>query len=908
MLRVLVKIFIFLLCVLCTSHLVLQYTPLNYYKSEIRRALKKRFNVDIIVQGDLKFYILPFPHFQLNDVKVSSNDEPLFESQTIELYGLNTPSRLFETLDLRKVRLEKVDFYADQIKKYIYSTSLLQKSLKVEALEIVGSNAYVLYSDTGGSKTRYAQNININVNYGLEGNGRAMSIGGTFEVFGRPFSITGNLKTGRGDFDERGTMHISLEDSFTLVKLEGDTNKLLMEPTLKGRITGYLKKLNAKSGKTEIDQTAASIDAQLDLHDDAVEITQIMINTDSLKKLQGVVKLGLSKKNKKLDVNMSASSVNIDDIKLFDRHSDSLNHIEFTSGFARTFDVLATYLVNSKVNISVDALELHSQQLKNLVVDIGDEEGRTILNELSVYLPGDAKLQLNGVIDTNEVRSKFTGDIAFASRDLGSFIQWFGGQPSRSNLWKSILFKSKIAVLPNMIKVSQIRSILDDTTLVGSAYARGSHIAELQFDYDLKLHQVNMDNLGLSEAFDKLLTKLYIADLDRSGRMHDILTGDYLWLRGITSRTHLKLDIEKAVFKNNVYPDVKLSMMVQPNVIEVDRLRVDSDVANFDSFLTFDIRTFKPSITANIDFKHLDAIAFYHRIFPSTVALKQSFLDYVGKIDSSKNEIEYLLLPRTPSYFNFFSANNYNARIALKASKFSIGEQVVDSLDGTLKLFNGVFMLENSKCDIFDGTLVVDGNIAIMTPVPSVALSFALYNFNPDRLITTLGGQGGQLKGYVNVSGLLGTSGTNIDEMFDSVEGKGTLIGKQVEVGGFDLNKVLTALELPIPAADKLTQINYYIKQGVTKFDSITGQLNLQKRIVNVENCLLKSSRVSGAFSGAYDTSTNLMSTLSKFSFIPYGSTMPIQVKYNGKGSLRNRNVAIDMASIFADIKYRNNK
>ncbi|MBY0408310.1 MAG: AsmA family protein [Rickettsiales bacterium] len=174
--------------------------------------------------------------------------------------------------------------------------------------------------------------------------------------------------------------------------------------------------------------------------------------------------------------------------------------------------------------------------------------------------------------------------------------------------------------------------------------------------------------------------------------------------------------------------------------------------------------------------------------------------------------------------------------------------------------------------------------------VPGFSVSVAFLNGNLHDFLYDLTGRD-NIQGGLSVSATLATSGVNYLSWIQQAEGKAVLVGRGVNVQGFNLKGVVDAVNISRTSSDVANSVNMVIGSGSTMF-SVDGNVNIKNGLLRTPGMNLRTENIMGSFTGEVRMLKWEMDLTTMFQFPEMSSeTIPtMTVQLSGpldKGELR---------------------
>lgn len=908
----------------------LQFAKFNHLKKEIIAEVEKQHKVKLRFKGDVKLKLLPLPHFQFQGVNLKTMaNQSLLKSPKVSIYP---KSYIFWTqkpmlANTGKIKIYHANINFSNIDEFQERDSLLRDSL-FPSLELIDS---VIERNIDG-KYNVTSNCITKLNAHIKFSPQQFYTEAMFEfnnepinmLLTLPFAATSKDATTLQVFNQAMEINfigdtIAIEQSVQEVKGNVEMKVLDFEK-LMAQINA-----NLMLGKILKNENLV-LKANLQVNKEQLKIDNLNINSKNIKDAHLTFYLNYLK-DLLLELKINVTSVNFDAMVHDIIHDNSTFQIvdSICLWLMQKFDFAVSPKLAFNANLNINEIVFNQAAIKDLKLqadglsgDIQQNNGNIAINSMSMQLPDGGAFSLNGVISHNEIRPKFEGDIQIQSKEAQKLLKWFKvGDNKNIQDINNIEIKTKITLIPHSIRLDDIRAAIGQYIFIGDLNLREGSDQRINYLAQLRFNNINADNFGIGEIIDDIITKLYISDPDRTGEVHTKLTNDFRWLRTIHNNFDLDISINEMLFKNKKYRDCNFVFAIGANKFALERIAFTSDLARMHGFISLILPTFRPYIDINMAFDFLDT-QFLSDIFPSFKTLDEAVNKYYTELavieekqTTAENNDKQAAIPSNSSpnelllnTVNFFGANNYDGKIKFKAQNLIHDKTNYDKIDISVVLNNGVLLIDKSSFNGFNGSIVFNGNITLLSAIPSIAISFALHNVDPGLLTETLFNFN-KIKGYMSVSGSMSTSGTSINNMLQRLQAEMLVVGKRIVIQGFDLGEMIGVPDLDMSLVDQNKRLQYYTQYGETIFDNLKGKISVAGGMADFTNFALDNNRASGSFSARYSLMHKLINSIVRFSFIPIGTAKPLNIQYTAKGHLDNLEVEASLTELQ---KYITNK
>lgn len=132
--------------------------------------------------------------------------------------------------------------------------------------------------------------------------------------------------------------------------------------------------------------------------------------------------------------------------------------------------------------------------------------------------------------------------------------------------------------------------------------------------------------------------------------------------------------------------------------------------------------------------------------------------------------------------------------------------------------------------------------------VPGFSISIAFLNGDLKELLSDLTGRS-NISGGVSVSATLATSGVNYLSWIQQAEGKMVMVGRGVNVQGFNLKGIVDAVNISRTSSDVANSVNMVVGTSNTNF-SVDGNVNIKNGMLRTPGMTLRSENIIGSLTG----------------------------------------------------------
>lgn len=497
---------------------------------------------------------------------------------------------------------------------------------------------------------------------------------------------------------------------------------------------------------------------------------------------------------------------------------------------------ISFYIDNKGDNSRLMLSNLKLDNINNYNFIIGDfiYEGNNINNTLNLLY-----LKKYIVIDAEELDYKINSKIIFTPKEISLF-------DISGKLGKNGVFTGNIA------------TIKDNLT---------NYNLDIKFE-NLKINDFNMP---LFEHRAKIL-------LDKSD--DDNYYSYFRWFRTLYSTYNLRFEFSDTEFSGEKITKFTNSIILEPGVASF-KGEVESDFANGNYDINLMAKDIIPKLSVNIQGDSLN----YNLI--DKLFLGFMHKDNVIEDKSKENQIKSEFW--SSEDFKLFKIQKINSNFDIQLKNIQFAKQNIENYKFNGHTSGDIFYVDNLYFNIFGGTLQTRGNISFFD---NVLYQFSLnaVNINTRDLFTKFIPDFKNLEGSATITGSFITKGNNPKELISNFSASGNFAAPELNINGIDAD-VLVDVALKRQNIDKnivLDSIEAVLHNGNTVVMNTTGSFAAKDGIFKISDTSFRTRFSNAAFVMSLDLNNMLMSSDSKFLFMPYNSTVPIVYSIAKIGSLTN--------------------
>lgn len=912
--------------------LLLAYVPshLNVFdgmKDSVQNSFNQSTGYKMIVNGDLRLDLLPLPQITLNQVSVIDDENYIYDIGKV-VVRTHLSSLISGNVSPSKIYLKDGSFEFNDLKGVISKFFLNSNSSSaIPALEL--KNISITFEDED-SLFEDIKGINGRLTYsGVTG--QSLYFDGSFAVERLPYSITATLDD-MNDEDVSGNLKMNLSNPYYKTSFEGSLKDFLKSPKFEGKASLVFGDINsddqAKTSDFEVlaYQDDLKIESDIAFSSDSILAKNIVIKSNSITNASGDIEY--KRADRELNASVSIDQVNLDQ---FLRVQGDIAENAMLRGLENVlrpvidnFNTVVSLASAGAVKIKVNQVKYKKEDIKDFIFDSSVTNAQMLLNDLSFNVPGGGEFKSGGSVTNNDIRPKFNGYLNFNVANFSEFSKWLELDVSEEFAKNAgtFSFKSSVSLIPRNIKFDKIQASLGSMLSIGKVSIRNTGEKRLNTKVSLRFNEINSDDFNGYKSLDRFVTALYFYDKDKFGKLLGEYTNDYRWLRKFPMDINGEILVDKFLVRGANIDGVQAAFRIEPNNISFDRITTADNKIEMNTSASFDLTSFKPAFNIKSDIKRID-FGFISELFPSMEALKARLVAAVEKSEEIKASVaesskeaakatedlrgkapgtQEVVAENSPvkqyiDTFNFFSMQSFDSKFDINATEVTGLEMPVSSFKISGETSDGVLKVEKLSVGVFGGMFETTGSIVLTTAVPAVSFSYALNNFNPEKLLEYFFDHK-SISGYMSVSGTVSGNGVNQKDLLNRVSGSINVVGKKIKWSGFDLPNIIKTVEYRMPYNEKLENLKIAIANGETEFEDLSGSILFSRSIASLENFQFANNRAVGVFVAKVDYYNKFINSISKLTFIPVNYSAPLTIELNSKGKISEQTFVANIDAV----------
>lgn len=860
----------------------------NEYKNRIADQFTKQTGFEIHIEGDIGFKLIPYPTITLTQANITKEGQKKISANIVKIF----PSLL--KLLQGNIEPVKVSFYNAKITINNFS-NYITASTVIPSIQF--NNSSLVFE--GSELIESVADLNATITHVKEITDQ-IRVQSNFTIGEQAWFLKANFININGEGDSDNAT-LSFGNNSFAIDFDGKVTQFFTNPGLDGALKLNLNALANQQTDTLLNtilqNESINLEGKLLFNPQIFKISDLKLSSKNIKNGAGKLDF-IIKEEDELNAKFSIEEINLGEIM-------QATNISSTSA-GDVFKDVAKFILDSfnfnlpnvligDVSFTVNKLIYENDAFEDFVCNVDIIGKEIIVDEISVKIPKNSNLTINGVIEHNNIRPKFTGNAHLVIEDLPYFAEWMHVIDKVKDLsLKRMEFKSQISFIPRSFRLSNIEASLDDTLFAGRGILKYMDDGSLSAKLITRLNVLDANSLKIPESIDKLIVKLFLYDADKSGEKFVTAIDDYRWLRRFPINLYLELLSDTIKYKSASFDKFHGTFRISPNNLAIDNIEIQSDELDFSGLFSMKLTAIKPLISSDFIFNKLNTA-----IIPSLFLPIRYLKQYQTDLYKTPDTAQKFGLPdlATVPDVNFFSLHNFDIDFKVKINELVDNTFVFNNIRINSILRDGVITFDDISGNVFNGSLKGIGNIVIIAPIPSFSFSYGVSNFDPSGFLKYFTGFDG-ITGYMSVNGNFNTAGNIYKNIFNKLYGTLKFEGKKIKVKAFDLGELIGITESNISLASKFDKLKYYSENGESLFDDLSGDAEIDAGIIYIKQAKFKNNRTSGIFVAAYDPQINTVNGKAQLSFIPLGNYLPITISTTNQGILTNQTFSMNTSKI----------
>ena len=471
----------------------------NSYKGQIVAAIRDNTGRGAAIDGDIAFTVLPAPALRVAGLRIE-NFEGAQAADMVRLKELRVRVSIGALLE-RRIVVERLELIEPVIALEVAEDG--KASWDIDIAAAAGRDASSSEGDSGDAPLDISL-ADVRVSGGslsfedrrsgtsekvedLQMAIGAPSLSGPFDVTasararGMPVSL--ELKTGA--LKPQQPLTIGLKAALTEADAELRFNGKMLAPIPTGLLSGKLEitgasaaKLASAAGQDNLPPVLSqpvSIEGTLMVSPDAVALNDTALKFGSLSG-NGAVSVTLGEPMN-ADIAVSVSRLNLDELlkqaTAAPTASETAKPAESSTGpKAASSDPIAVELpknINVSFDLAIDVIQYRGSVIREAGLRAALANGEVTLDRAAALLPGGSDVSLLGFLSFIEGEPRFDGEVAAASDNLRSLLDWAGVEAGAlpPDRLRGFSYASKVKLTPTAVEVQDINVRLDASTMTG---------------------------------------------------------------------------------------------------------------------------------------------------------------------------------------------------------------------------------------------------------------------------------------------------------------------------------------------------------------------------------------------------------------------------------------------------------
>ncbi len=869
-LRSFFKLFAIFCIFIAALFLVPHLFTFNNLRDDVAEKIFRDTKVHTEIFGNIKIAILPSMKIMVSNATIKGPDFAL----DIPLLNLkiNALDLLKGVINITGIEIGYCQFTLQAL-EYLREILAAGGAKDISLLNNVAVSNVSLVLNTHASSFSKIQDISGNLAY----------------QYKKRLKFNGNFAIDKKNYNSDIILHYDSNQNSSAV-IESEFIKIVLNANIKdnndltGTINASLKNAPLSSGDKLYERLINDnmhLDGDVILSNNAILLSNLAISGKEFGDLKGSAEILLGEIHK-IKSNLVSESVNID--ILSQTFSDYQKKQRFTienivKSILLSFNFDIPSNIDAFVNVSIKNILHQNHAMKSFLLNAKASDGKVYIDELSVFLPGDAYFGCSGMASHNKIRPKFDGKIEVKIANYNAFNSWIKiDEKLFQHLFNQpLFFTSTMSLMPRNLKIDNISLKWGDLSASGKTVFKYSGDDKITSKGVLRINHIDTDSLNLSNKIDDFITNLYAYDIDKSGEKFRQLTNDFHWLRSFPIHLDGEIYIDSLGLKKIKMDKFSTYLKLSPNFISVENLSINSEKAEILGNISLSTSAITPKFEVDLNIPKFD-VEFLDGLLPSIdvrlQAIQNAFKEF-PELNSLTNR------------YNFYGLRHVVADCKIKIGNLLTDKIAIRDVSSEIKVLDGIAQIKDLKAKIFNGELELVGNVVFSSLVPIYNASFAINNINFAAMTNYLyGNNNSPFSGYSSISAVLDAKGSNIYDIYENIRGKLKFIGRNIWVNGFDIGEIMHLSEQPFDTEYKQRVITGGLTSGKSLFDEVIGDAVLNAGVLSVKDMQIRTPRISGAISLNFKMLSNFAAYFARLNFIPVGRRNSMSIDIVGDGML----------------------
>lgn len=884
------------------------------YQQQIVDAIKKQTGLDVKINGDIRFSLLPSPRLLFSDLEVDTNSSkvssvPNFSIERVEVY-ISTMSVLSSNIKLTSVNLihPKLSFKRadDNTIHWEWLNLNLIKALNTKgkgdtSLPLFISDGVLHYKDAKNGKEVLIKNIDAHTVFGEQ-----IVLNGTMDSGEKTLDFS--VDSGKSDLPMTEAefplnLHVSggkesLLQVNSVIDSMGDLLKISGKFDVKtDDLWGWItlpeqdnKDKNAKI-QPDINRTPmpVAVTGAWNLNAGAIQMKDIIVEGLNSK---GKGTAGVAWNNWYPTISADLDFESIDYVvwkKLLDNTivTKAPKKIdEFQSDEVQSFDFRKENPlpenIEVKLNVNAKKILFGKEEWGNTHLSAVLDKGAFTINQCDIALDGDGVISIFGVISQGGTgKLRFEGNMEAKGKSLHKAISMF--YSSASDLPAvgegEFLIRANVYINSEQIRMFEMSTTIDGVPVSGTVTTYLE--AQPRIELKIKLKNVNFDYVrdSLRKQNIEAKSKENIAKGSATSKI------GFDWLKNLSTKMDFGVYVEGFTFMGRTGDRASFSVSAHRGVLQVSNVQFMYPDGTNDVNCILDVRRSLPYINLIVNADRIDTS--YFDIDPKT---EEELAAENAKSKNGAGKKSYVDAPIPLEWMDSFNGVfDISLRKLVHSDLFIENIKFQGTLENRIMTMRRLgFVYSHAQSNIV-GT-VYGGK------VPGIRATFTMANADIYELLRQLVGLE-NISGYTNLSGVVSTSGYNLREWLGHMNSQILIAARGVKVQGINIAGVSDVVNVARSSADVVNNVNNVLTKGATDF-VVDGSLNIKDGEIRAPSLVLRSGLVTGMIVGGAKLETMVGQFSMNFSFPNLSPDVVPTMIVQLSGSMDKPELKVDTAAL----------
>jgi hypothetical protein len=511
-----------------------------------------------------------------------------------------------------------------------------------------------------------------------------------------------------------------------------------------------------------------------------------------------------------------------------------------------------------QAKISGSEIILNGIDIKNFLLEVKSQANNFLVNKLSFSLPGDSNIAASGNISSNKYRPIFTGKASVASKDLKQLTSYIDNNLGVIQLQNNISMSAtaQIIVTPILTSLYNINFTGGDGLITGDWFYSNYDLQKIVHS-DFSFSNFNIDKKSI-------INTQILSNLVKKSNQEDFVK-QLMKLKSVEVTHDSDLQFNNVSVDSTVLNQLNCEAVLRPNFVELNGIKIKSDLMKFSGDMSIDVSGVKPVIQVDLKGDLFDS----------------NFLKYLSSYTKAKDSDSVQpvnLAAERDRKFEIFRFDKFTGYIQLNFAKITNDLFEANNFNFLASIKDGIIKIEKFNANAFNGYLQFLGNISL-APLKA-NFSYSLTDADVNQLIYSIS-KNSNFSGNTNIIGNFNSSGDSINELTTKLNGEIKMQSNSLLIDNFNISSLVALYgKSPKSSVGKKTDI----RSGNTLFNTASGDIVIKSGVFISDKLSFETdNNISGATGFNFQLSKNILNSITSIAYVdPEGNIDGFNVSLNG--------------------------